>query len=289
MQLVLLQAGAQQFGQAEEGALVVDHPAAVGLVGHGEFLVAEEGEMIVQQPFEEGADFRDFLGAALELRLAEPGQQVGGLFLHGGEVGHRQAHLAEHFQQRLGDGLQLADLRAAVDLQVHQRLVAHVLALAAPGQQLEQFALGVAAHADHRGLQGVDAVAAADQLHAHGIDQERLVRMQHLHRGVGGLPAVLLVVGVVDLHFRLAGVEALEHAPGRQGAADQVGQPALGQLIEGNQTEELLGELGHLWQPFLAHMLRQGRLQLLLEVGFAGRGEERHVGTPLGSSYSNSA
>jgi hypothetical protein len=28
-------------------------------------------------------------------------------------------------------------------------------------------------------------------------------------------------------------------------------------------------------------VLRQGRLQLVLEVGFAGRGEERHVDAPL--------
>ncbi|MNM98911.1 hypothetical protein D3C81_1114550 [compost metagenome] len=245
--------------------------------------------MVVQQPFEEGADLGDLFGAPLELGLAEPGQQFRGLGLHGREVGDRQAYFAEHFQQRLGDGLQLADVGAAVDLQVHQRLMAHVLALGALGQQLEQLALGVAAHIDHAGLQGMDAVATADQLHAHGVDQERLVRVQHLHGGVGGLPAVLLVVRVVHQDFRLAGVEAFQHAPGRQRAADQVGQPALGQFVEGNQAEELLGEQGDLWQPFLAHMLRQGRLQLLLEVGFAGRGEERHVGTPLGSSYSNSA
>ncbi|SST12347.1 Uncharacterised protein [Acinetobacter baumannii] len=71
--------------------------------------------------------------------------------------------------------------------------------------------------------------------------------MQHLHRGVGGLPAVLLVVGVVYADFGLVAVEALQQAPGGKGATDQVGKPTLGQFIEGDQAEELFGEQRDLW------------------------------------------
>jgi hypothetical protein len=45
---------------------------------------------------------------------------------------------------------------------------------------------------------------------------------------------------------------------------------------------DLFGEQGHLWQCLLTHVLRQGRLQLVLEVGFAGRRKERHGFAPLG-------
>lgn len=44
-----------------------------------------------------------------------------------------------------------------------------------------------------------------------------------------------------------------------------------------DDAEELLGEQRDLWQGLFADVLRQGRLQLMLEVGFAGCGEERHL------------
>ncbi|MNN87143.1 hypothetical protein D3C81_2046550 [compost metagenome] len=94
---------------------------------------------------------------------------------------------------------------------------------------------------------------------------------------------MLLIVGVEYPHFRAGGVEALHKAPGRQGAADQVGQPALGQFVERDDAEELLGEQGYLWQRLFADVLRQGRLQLMLEVDFAGCREGRHGFAPLGS------
>jgi hypothetical protein len=37
-----------------------------------------------------------------------------------------------------------------------------------------------------------------------------------------------------------------------------------------------------LWQRLFAHVLRQGRLQLVLEVGFAGRRKERHGYSSIG-------
>ena len=101
--------------------------------------------------------------------------------------------------------------------------------------------------------------------------------VQHLDDRVGRLPAVALVIGVVHAHLRVLGVEALDDAPGREGAAGQVGKPALGEFVQRDDAEELFGEQRHLWQGLFADVLRQGRLQLMLEVGFAGRGEERHL------------
>ncbi|MDT4856297.1 hypothetical protein FQZ97_906840 [compost metagenome] len=69
----------------------------------------------------------------------------------------------------------------------------------------------------------MDAVTTAIQLHARRVDQKRNVAVQHFHRGVGGLPAMLLVIRVEHPDLRFAVVEALQQAPGRQGAADQIG------------------------------------------------------------------
>ena len=150
-------------------------------------------------------------------------------------------------------------------------------ALGALGQDFQQFALGPTAHAEHSGLQGMDAVAAAIEFGTDRIHQERQIVVQHLDGGVGRLPAMAFIVRVVHAHLGLGVVEALKQAPGRQRTAGQVGKPALGQFVEGNNAEELLGEQRHLWQCLLADVLRQCRLQLVLEVGLAGCGEERHL------------
>ncbi len=101
--------------------------------------------------------------------------------------------------------------------------------------------------------------------------------MQHFNGSVSRLPAVALVIGVVDPDLRVGMFETLQQAPRGQGAACQVGKPPLGEFVEGNDAEELLGKQRHLWQCLFADVLSQCRLQLMLEVGLAGCGEERHL------------
>jgi len=101
--------------------------------------------------------------------------------------------------------------------------------------------------------------------------------VQHFDGGVGRLPAMTFVIGVVHPHLRLGVIEALKQAPGRQGATGQVGKATLGQFVQGNDAEELLSEQRHLWQCLFTDVLRQCRLQLMLEIGLAGCGEERHL------------
>ena len=173
--------------------------------------------------------------------------------------------------------IQFGRVGTAVDFQVHQRLVQHSFAGAALGQDFQQLALAATAYAEHGGLQGVDAVAAAVQLGAHRVDQKRQVVVQHFDRGVGRLPAVAFVIRVVDAHLRLRVIEALKQAPRGKSTASEVGEATLSQLVQGNDAEELFSEQRHLWQCLFTDVLRQCRLQLVLEVGFAGCGEERHL------------
>ncbi|MNN09572.1 hypothetical protein D3C81_1224570 [compost metagenome] len=107
----------------------------------------------------------------------------------------------------------------------------NALALSALGQDFQQLALGPATHAQYGGLQGMDAVAAAVELGAYRVDQERQVMVQDFDRGVGRLPAMTLVIGVVDMNLRVGRVETFDDAPGRQGATGQVRQAALGEFV----------------------------------------------------------
>ena len=125
MQLILAQAAAQGFGQAQQRGIVIDQATALGVRLHGEFFVAEEGEVVVQQPAHKHLDFRQLGRVHLELGLVQPGQQLLGAGLHGREIEHRQTHLGEHFQQGFLQGTHLADIGAAVDLQIDQRFLLH--------------------------------------------------------------------------------------------------------------------------------------------------------------------
>ncbi|MNN09829.1 hypothetical protein D3C81_1227330 [compost metagenome] len=276
-QVIVGQAGTQQLGQAEEGVLVVDDMAAIGFVADHELFVAEEGEVVAHQPFQEALDFVLLVAIDGELAVVQLGQDVLDLGLHRLEIADGHADFTEHLLQLFAQHIELGGVGAAVDFQVHQRFLLNVVALGAFRQDFQQLALAATTHAQHGGLQGMDAVAAAVQLGTHRVHQEWQVVVQHFDRGVGRLPAVAFVIGVVDAHLRLRVIEALKQAPRRKGTASEVGQPTLGQFIQGNDAEELFSEQRHLWQCLFTDVLRQCRLQLVLEVGFAGCGEERHL------------
>src|SRR5690606_25364943 len=95
----------------------------------------------------------------------------------------------------------------------------------------------------------------------------------------GGLPAMLLVVGIEDLHDGLA-TERLQQAPGRQRAALQVAQTMLLQFIERRDGEELLGKASQLLQPLGFDVPGKRLLQLSVKLALVGCTEERH-GNPI--------
>ena len=271
------EAGAQQFGQAEERIGVIFDMTAVRLVTYHEFFIAEEGEVVAHQPFQEVLDLGFLFAVDAELAGVDTGQQVLDLGFHRFEIGHGHAHFAQHLLQLFAQHVQFGGVGATVDFQVHQRFLQDAFALGAFWQDLQQLALGATAYAEYGGLQGVNAVATAVQLGTHRVHQERQVMVQHFDRGMGRLPAMTFVIGVVDPHLRLGVVKALKQAPRRKSATGQVGKATLGQFVQGNDAEELFSEQRHLWQCLFTDVLRQCRLQLMLEVGLAGCGEERHL------------
>ncbi len=205
----------QAARQAKEGLFVVNHLAAVTVALNGELFIAEEGEMVVQQPLEEGLDLALFVLNRSKRGLFHLRHDFTQLGFHRLEISHRHADFGQHLFDLAGEHRQFGGIGTTVDFQVHQRLMAHPFALGTLGQQLEQLAFGATAHAQHRGLQGVDAVATAVEFGTYRVDQKRQVMVQHLDNRVGRLPAIAFVIGVVHPHLRLLGVEALDDAPGR--------------------------------------------------------------------------
>jgi hypothetical protein len=159
---------------------------------------AEEGEVVVLKPGEEGARLGDVGGVERRRLGAQLGHQVEGPRTHLGPVGHRRADLVDHSHQVRLQLVQLRGLGVARDLGVHDRLGHGPLRGGAVGQHLEQAAVGVPARLDDRVDDQVDAEAASVQLHPDRIDQERHVVGHDLHGGMPRLPPVDLVLGVVD-------------------------------------------------------------------------------------------
>ena len=104
--------------------------------------------------------------------------------------------------------------------------------------------------------------------------------MQHLDHGVARLPAVSFVIRIEDLDPRLGRIEDIQQTPGRQHAADQIGEPTLSEFFQRDDAEELGGEALQLFEGLPFDMGREGILELLLEIRLAGSGEKRHNRTP---------
>ncbi|MNZ40972.1 hypothetical protein D3C78_585090 [compost metagenome] len=273
---------AQAPRQSEQRGLVVDdQPAAVGLRLDLELLVAEEGEVVIQQPVEEAAHLGTILDVRRQAGRLQSRQQRVHPRAHRREVGHRQAHLAEHLAQRLDQHVLLAGTGAAVDFQADQRLAAGGFVQRPRREQLEQAALGVAAQAEHTALQAVDGMPAAAQLQLQRVDQEWHVGMQHLQHAVRRLPAIALVVGAEQVHLGDVRIEAPEHTPGRQAATGQIGQASLAQLVERHAGEELPGEQRHLRQACFADLALEQHLQLAVELVPVRCAEKGHGHAPL--------
>ena len=179
------QADAQQLGQAEERLRVIFNMAAVCLVTHHKLFITQEGEMVAQQPLQKAFDLGFFTCIHGIRAVVDTGQQFPDLGLHRLKVSHGNAHLTQNLLQLLAQYIQFSGVRAAVNLQVHQRLLRDAFTGSAFGQDFQQLALAATTHAQHGGLQGVDAVTTAVQLGTHRVHQERQIVVQHFNRSVG--------------------------------------------------------------------------------------------------------
>ena len=159
-------------------ALVVDPVLAV----------AEEDEVLVQQPLQERDRLVDLVvgvaGGAGGRDLDHAAAAVG----HRGEVEHGAADVAEHRADRVGERVERRVVQAAVEVEVHHRLARVRLARM---QHAADPPFRVALEPDDRVQHALDADVLRDQLGADGVDQERQVLGVGLEHRAGALVAVL--------------------------------------------------------------------------------------------------
>jgi len=172
---------------AQVGAGVEVQPVAPALLDEAVAAVAEQHEVVVRQPAQEGE------------RLVARGSRRGAGFEFGGGLGqagahrrpvvHRGAHVAQRLREAGGQRLARRRIEYPIDLDVHHRLVR--AARFAARRQGRERAASVALDVEQRVQDEVQPQALAVDLHDHRVDQEGHVVVDDLDDGMARLPAVL--------------------------------------------------------------------------------------------------
>ena len=137
--------------------------------------VAEEGEIVLANPFEEGTRLGDF-GCRDEGGVGrQPVRHFVELAAHGQPVVHRRADVGEDRSDARGDAGERAD-RLTGNLEVHERLEPAFVSRRAWLEQRLQPTAGVAADRQDGMNDQVDAEIAAVELGRHRIRRERACR-----------------------------------------------------------------------------------------------------------------
>ena len=229
----LRQAGAFAAQQTEPGARLRHEPFDAAGALHTAGAVAKEGEMIVLDPFEKRLHLVPVPAGDRRRQRVEFLDAGAHPLAHAAPVLHRDPHIAEHGEHLGRYRIERFLLGLAGGLDMDERLDAASLAVCVlHGKDRADAPLLPSLHAHHRVDDEVARMAAAVQHHAHGIDQERHVVGYDLDDGVGGLPAVLLDLGVVDADLGLAGSAPAGEVEMRRRCAVQVFRPALDQIFQ---------------------------------------------------------
>ena len=162
---------------------------AVGPVGDPVLAVAEQDEVVGQQPLEEGDGLVDLVvGVAGEAGAGELDHAPAALG-HRREVEHGAADVAEDRLGALGERRQLVRVQPAVEVEVHDRLARGRLARV---QHAGDPAVGDPLQPEDRVQHADDADPLRLELGADAVDEERQVVGVRLEHAAGALVAVLL-------------------------------------------------------------------------------------------------
>ncbi len=236
-------AGAGQSLAAQQAQGRIRHPAQlVALLVLDQLVaaIAEEGEVVVGDPFEEGAR----LGQLVRIDLACPieiGERVLDPAEHRLPVLHRGPDIRERHFEGAPDLLQPLRIALPVDLDMHERFGALGAIGGGCGDRLD-LALGIAPDRHDRVDRQMDHQAQPVERHADRIDQERHVVIDDLDHTVGRLPAMLLDMRVVDPDPRLADPALLAEAQMGERCAIEIQGIAIDQIARRHGAVVMLQE-----------------------------------------------
>ncbi len=209
--------------------------------------VADEGEMVADQPFEELA--RVGGGGGIDPGYIDPADLVDHRARgveHARPVFHGRAHIGQHAHQIAPQCLALGRIADPVDLDAHPRLARRTVRGAPLGTSTicAQTPPRVALHRHDRMHDQMQHRAAPVDLHRHRIDQERHVVVLDLDDRVRRVPAVIGNGGVEHAHRGFTRRALLHRPPLTDERAEQVGRVALGEIVGIDVGVEVARQLG---------------------------------------------
>ena len=185
----------------------VDDRQRVAVVGRDQVVaaVAEEGEVTVGEPRQEGPGLGDLGRRPRRRAAAELADDVGDARAHRAPVVDADAHVGEHTLEVGGERLHPLGVGDAVDLDVHQRLARatrRVGGASGPG------AIAASAPSAPRSTARIgwtmrwSSSRSRASFHRHRIDEERHVVVDDLDHRVRRLPAVVVELRVEHAQLR---------------------------------------------------------------------------------------
>ena len=192
---------------------------------------AQQGEVVVGQPFEEGGRLLDFLTVQRRRRQLNCGDGFVQLGQHGLPVVDRGAHVGQDFVQRRPDFFDRLGRGLPGDLDMHPRFVGIALERGQADRHIRQPA-GGAALDPQDGMHGeIDGKTRPVQPVSDRIDEKRHVVVDDLDHRAAGLPALRRGLGIEDAQLRPGGF-ALGGKPAQaHGRAVKVGDRALDDIL----------------------------------------------------------
>ena len=265
-----------RLGHVAVAASGVAAPGALHAVG-GE---AEEREVVVPDPLEEGAGLRELLRVDRRRRGPQVRDAAAKLLAHRGPVLHGGPHVAEGGEHLRAHRVKRLLLGLAVGLDVDDRVDRGPFRLVVERKERFDAVAIAAAQAHHRMDDQMARVPAPVHHHPHRVDEERHVVGDDLDDGVGRLPAVLLDLRVVDPDLRRAGRAPPGEVQVRRRRAVEVVRLAFGEVVgrdprvvpldEGEDEGDVLG----------AHPLARERGHFLHDLRRMGCRLGRHGASP---------
>ena len=244
--------------------------------------IAEQGQMLVGQPLQEGAAFghlrrRQGRGRGIELgdRLAQAGD-------HRLPVFDGRAHVAEHALDPVHQVCALLRVDQSIDLDVHPRFARGIGRIAAQMDSREP-AAGVSIDCEDGMHDQVQRQPLAIDLGRRRVDQERHVVVDDLDHRMPRSPAVLGHRGAEDADFRLARHAHRAELPVRQQRTGQVLRRTCGKVIVVESAKVLARETFEHRSLLGGHMGRGEREDGIEPFATQRIGRGAHRQSPLAS------